>query len=150
MSKPTIRFATPEDFDEVLALLLKMHREIAIAPLNLEKASEEIKRLLAQGTVIVSEDTRIRGTIALDRNNWFYSDQWFLSDVWFYVDPKHRKGGHASRLIDAAIESKEALAQKLAERNLRLIIGVQSEVDPATKMKMLNRKMNLFGGMFIH
>lgn len=141
---PNVRVAQPDETDAVFENLLPMHKETAVASLNKTKAYEEVDRLVKQGSVIVSEDSGgIRGSIGLYMPQWWYSDDTFLSDRWFFVHPAHRKGGHASRLIDGAKMAADALG-------VPLVLGVQTQVDPATKLKMFNRKMTLFGGAFIY
>ena len=141
---PDVRLARPGESQAVYDALLPMHGETAVASLNAEKAFAEVDRLVSQGTVLVSvQDGEIRGSVGLYMPDWWYSDEVFVTDRWFFVHPAHRKSGHASRLIDGAKTVSDTL-------NVPLVLGIQTTVDTATKMKLFNRKMTLFGGAFIH
>jgi N-acetylglutamate synthase-like GNAT family acetyltransferase len=87
----TIRRATTADFDGII--------EIDLRPALLRKERERIAAALARGGVLVAErDGKIVGVVDLDDHFFGYAFVPLLA-----VSRAHRRGGVASRLLEAAI-----------------------------------------------
>jgi hypothetical protein len=88
----------------VFQLLQMMHQETPHAPLSLPKARAFLHRIQHEGYVLVSvtPEGRLAGTLGLQvQSPWFSEESW-LSDTWLFVHPECRRTPHCRMLIRAA------------------------------------------------
>lgn len=130
---PTVplRQACLDDLDEVCALLRGMHAEVAMAPLCEEKMIAAVQDAIRHGLVMLSfaEDGAAVGTCSVLATEHWYSRSLFVGDLWFYVDPRHRRGGHARTLLRAIKVYAKAI-------KLPLMVGV---IGPPDRIKVKAR-----------
>lgn len=126
-----IRRATPDDLPRLLELAALMHAESRFRVYRF--VPEKVEALLAQaiegalpGVVFVAERDQVvvGGAIGLCTEQWF-SDQLVAQDLAIFMDPRHRGGMAAARLIAAFVEW--AGAQGAVTTELGINTGVEVE-----------------------
>lgn len=139
-----IRRARVADTDDIFRLLLAMHHENGVAPLDAGKVYGTIRDLIETGTVLVAEqDGTLLGSVAWSEQAYWYSQKMRLSEWWFYVHPDHRRSGAARGLIEAA----KVVAVKAG---MPCEINLSSPVKLGVKMRFLRRLgLQLIGATFI-
>ncbi len=92
-------------------LLIAMHGEIGIAPLDVETAMAAAFVAISEGhSFMAMEDGELVGSIAMTtRPIWYSRDHTMLMDAWFYVMPDKRFGLVGGRLLRAARDEGKAL-----------------------------------------
>lgn len=81
-----------ELFKEVFGLILELHAEVGVAPLNPKKYGDQCYSVISQGmTFVARADGVAVGTIGLIEDPFWYSDWSFLHDKWLYVRPEFRR-----------------------------------------------------------
>lgn len=138
-----LRVATLSDFPGVLALLMEMADETAMALANWDKVGAKLSKLLSESNVIVADkDGRIVGSVGLEHTSWWYSDEGYLADRWTFVTKSERKGLTAARLIKFARNYANA-------QGLPLAMGVWTKDDTARKNSLFRRYLRPIGEMFM-
>ncbi len=114
-----VRLATKDDTKALFVLLSEMHKEMAIAPLHIEKAALSIAEGIENGEVLVALDAKgkLIGTIGVIETSWWYSDETHLSDRFFFTARSERGDEVGKALLEAVTMFSES-------RNLPLIITV--------------------------
>lgn len=99
-------------FVDVYALTLALHRQGGHAPLDNDKASAAVYRVLQEGMAWIARDQTGEpiGTLALTELAYWYSQATYLEGAWFYVRPEWRAGRVGVALLKAA--RAEAQARK--------------------------------------
>lgn len=147
MSSPSVvRFAGIDDFNEVWALMRMSYSENAVFPLAIRKASECVKRALRheQGAigVIGTDEGVLEGLAFLSIGTFWYSEAPHLEEYMVYVQPDHRKSGHAKALLDW-------MEQQVEETGLPLMTGVFSNSPRnEAKCRLYNRRFPKLGEFF--
>ena len=133
----TIRVATPDDFDDIVALIGLMHVENGRAPLSASK----VERLAARGTNrdkaivgVIGAPGAIEASIGLFIESFWYSDAPLLGDLWNFVHPDHRRSTHAKTLIDWAKSMSDAM-------DIPLGMGVMSISRIPQKVALYERRL---------
>lgn len=100
-----------QSFVEQYQLMLQLHPEGGLAPLNTKKLAHAVYNALAHGIVFVARNGKGEavGTLAMAELTYWYSDETFLSDIWFYVLPKYRKGAVGRKLMQAVRKEADNL-----------------------------------------
>lgn len=95
--------------EEVGFLLVQMHREAGLAPINFGKLATAIHAEIRDGWVFNarSADGDLVGSIGLHKGEHWYSDDSFLCDRWNYVVIPHRRGLVGRALTEAAVGEAE-------------------------------------------
>ena len=138
-----IELATSADFEGVCDLLRAMHAENGVGRVNEAKARGVISQNIESGGCLISRQRGvIVGSVAIYRDQWWYSDETAFFDRWFFVHPDNRDKGHAERLIAAL---------KAAARNtgLPMVLSVGTTVDALPKLRFFKKHLTPFGGSFI-
>jgi GNAT superfamily N-acetyltransferase len=142
---PGLELATVDDIGDLVEFLRGLHAECGIGPLNIPKATENI-RLCMPDRLGVTAVSRVNGDIVaavglLTDTPW-YGDQVFLKDLFFFVHPAHRHSLHAQRLL---------LFAKQAARSVRLslILTVLTNKDTAAKERFFGRHLRSGGRFFV-
>lgn len=134
-----VRVGTPEDLDQIMALVQMMHDEIGITQLNLSRVLPEVYGALNldRGIMGVIGDPggQIEGAILLRMGTLYYSDEEVLEDKGLFVLPDYRasRGGRGGLLIDFAKKAARELG-------IPLLMGIQNDVDAEGKMRLYKRK----------
>jgi GNAT superfamily N-acetyltransferase len=147
MSSPSVvRLANADDFVEVWALMRMSYAENAVFPLARRKAQECVKRALryehgAIG-VIGSKEGVLEGLAFLCIGTFWYSEAPHLEEYMVYVQPDHRKSGHAKALLDW-------MEKQVNETGLPLMTGVFSNsARNEAKCRLYSRKFPKLGEFF--
>lgn len=154
--KPSnVRLAMPEDEDAIFNLLAEgLFNENGAFSLSKEKSRNFIRQAVNhEGGIIgvIEEGGQIVGSIGMNLDSFWYSDDWYISEYWNYVKPQYRKSigtefkrsDYAKNLID--------FAKWCAERmNLVLNIGILSTQRTEAKQRLYQRKLTVAGAFFFH
>jgi GNAT superfamily N-acetyltransferase len=98
-----IRRAGIGDLPEVMRLLVRFHKENGLCPLNPEKVSNRVGRLLRNGDLIVAEmGEGLAGILGLAESEYWYGDERYLVDQFFYVEPEFRAENVGTELMAEA------------------------------------------------
>lgn len=147
-----LRIATPTDIELIGDLLRLMHTEIGIGRANEAKARVAVTDIVNKGQCIVAtKGGKIVGSIGLALTSFWYSSDVFMIDQWFFVHPEFRadkneggeNAGHASKLVEAAKAAADL-------RGVPLVIQVGSTKDTMAKVRWFSKRMQPFGGAFVH
>jgi GNAT superfamily N-acetyltransferase len=131
----TVRIASMDDRDGMLALLDLMHAENGVASLCRPKMESALDRGLRRDRAligVVGEPNDIRASIGLFLHQWWYSNDWHAEDCWNFVHPQHRKSTHAKELLTFAKKAADDLG-------IQLLIGVLSTERTQAKVKLYER-----------
>lgn len=95
--------------EEIGFLLVRMHQEAGLAPINFAKLATAIHAEIRTGWVYNArgDDGDLVGSIGLHRVEHWYSDDSFLCDRWNYVAIPQRGGGVGKALAEAAAGEAE-------------------------------------------
>ena len=119
-----VRPAVPEDIVSILTCLRKglneVIHDVPVPEPDLPYAMQAMLDLIAQGLVHVTINTNghVAGLIALSINVW----PWvapsnraghYLTNIHFWVERPYRRGGTATKLLDAAKETADRLGLPL-------------------------------------
>lgn len=102
-----IRKGTLDDIEAVMRLGHQLHKESSYdhVTFNPEKAAATCKLLIEHGFMVVAEiDGEIVGGMMGDTTAMWYTDDLIGIDYSLYVDPAHRNGLIAARLVVKFIE----------------------------------------------
>lgn len=100
-----IRTATPDDIDDVMALLRLMHHENGRGPLDEAKVRAAVLRGAHKQRAfigIIGEPGVPQATIGLFVESFWYTQAEHLNDLWNFVHPGFRRSSHARDLIEWA------------------------------------------------
>lgn len=98
-----------QSFIDVFTLLVELHKEGGFAPMNSQKAAEQVYSVLQQGMTLLARNERGEpvGVLPLIEVDFWYSDETFLFGKSFYVKPRYRRGRVGVELLKAAREEGE-------------------------------------------
>lgn len=100
-----IRTATPDDVDDVMALLRLMHHENGRGPLDETKVRATVLRGAnkQRGFIgLIGEPGVPQASIGLFIGSFWYTEAEHLADLWNFVHPGFRRSSHARDLIEWA------------------------------------------------
>src|SRR6266576_4095419 len=151
MSSPSIvRVAISDDFSEVFRLLMESYAENALFKLARTKVTWFVKRALNPES-ISPEDTGTRGIsgvigsigdldglVFLTVGSFWYSNDFHLEEMMIFVDPRHRKSGHAKALVGWMKSQSDIL-------RLPLITGILSTQRMEAKCRLYQRMLPKIG-----
>lgn len=140
----SIEFRLAEDRDgpAIFDMLLVMHGEVALAPINTGKVARTVAYVIEHGIGIVGErDGEVVASAGLILDDWWYSDQQFLRDLWMYVRPEHRRSTAADGLLRHARKAAELWG-------LPLVVSVFGTKESDRKIKWMSRRLEMMGGLF--
>lgn len=132
-----MRLAIHDDVDEIVALGAKMHAEsprFSKFPYNEAKLATLAHHLIGwkDGLILVCEDElhTIVGMYVGVVSDHYFSDARYATDLLLYVDPKHRGGLCAVRMIRAFAEWAKGRGA------LEIAPGCSTEVEPQKVRKL--------------
>ncbi len=154
MSSPSVvRIAGHKDFAEVWRLLMDSHSENALFPLAEDKVRWFVNRLIYPDS-IPPDDAGIRGVIGvigpigsaeglvfLAIGSHWYTHALHIEEYMVYVDPRHRKSGHAKALVGW-------MKQQVELTGLPLLTGIQSTSRTEAKCRLYQRMLPKIGEFF--
>lgn len=135
----SVRTAAEADIDEILRLARAMHAEsprYRNLPFSEARTEEVARRLIAapEAVVLLAETAEgVVGVLAAFVAEHIFSDVLYAADVAVFVEPIHRGGTAAVRLLHAY----EAWAKGLGVRES--VLGVSTEVTEARTVSMYQR-----------
>jgi len=142
-----VRIATEKDEKELLSLLMnKLYYENGTFGVCPEKVIATIKHATqGNGGIIgiIEGNGEIAGTIGMQIDQFWYSDDWYLCELWNFVHPDYRKSEYAKNLIDFG---------KWASEQMKMIlnIGIISTHRTEAKVRLYQRKLTPVGMFFMH
>jgi GNAT superfamily N-acetyltransferase len=152
-SASSVRIAGPDDYQEIWRLLLQGHNENGIFTLSPRKVAWFLTRALLPET-IPPGDTSTRGVIgvigevgALEAlvfvtiGEYWYSDDKFIEEFLVYVDPEHRRSGHADALL-------KWMKKQVELTGLPLMTGIVSNHRTEAKCRLYRRNLPKAGEFF--
>jgi hypothetical protein len=143
---PGVRFATPEDEEQIFALLMLLHSENGMFGVNDEKVRAGIQwgtRRKGGLIWVTPERPRIVATMGMLIVQDWYSDDDYLLERWNYVHPKYRKSNYARKLIEQAKWTSNLL-------KLPVQIGINSFDRTEGKVRLYARHMACVGAFFMY
>lgn len=155
MSAPSVvRIAKPEDYQDIWRLFLMVHRENSLFPLAADKVEFFLRRVLFSDQIPLG-DTGPRGVIGvigslgslegfvfLTIGEYWYSTSKHIEEMSVFVDPEHRKTGHAQALI-------EWMKEQVELTNMPLVTGILSNERTEAKCRLYRRMLPKIGEFFM-
>ena len=149
-----VRLATMRDAASLLELMRKAHEEQPIAPFCDASVQRTISAAIQstsgkKGIIgVIDGKNGIEGYILAFITPWWFSDEakpsgWRLEELTNFVHPDHRQGAHAKHLIQFAKWAAENI-------NLILIMGIMTNGRLSSKIRLYERQVTPFGGLFFH
>ena|SRR5712675_1124810 len=149
-----VRIAGPQDYDEVWRLLMASHAENGIFPLAEDKVRWFVNRILYPET-IPANDTGTRGVMgvigpvgaALEAivfiviGTFWYSGDKHLEEMTVFVDPNHRRSGHAVALLNW-------MKAQVELTGLPLMTGILSNHRTEAKCRLYQRQLPKMGEFY--
>ena len=146
----SVRVATPQDLDGVMALCMQVAKENGIFQPDVQKVVNDIWPTLHQADgligVIGPVGGELEGMVILKLGSLWYSSDRIVEERFVFVPPKFRKasGGRARRLC----QFTKRVADEL---NMPLIIGVLSNSRTNGKMRLYESEFGPpAGGFFLY
>ena len=132
---PDVKLAMPEDFPELMRLMLSANDEIGSYAPSMNKMSNlAAMHFNGSGAIIGlihKPNGKCLGIIALMVSQPWYSDEFWLEEMLLFVEPESRKSTYAKQLM--------IFAKKAAEKlGLELRIGINTTVELDRKSTRLN------------
>ena len=149
---PGVRFASPQDEDQIFALLMLLHSENGWFSVNDEKVRKGIQvATRRQGGFIWVIDEgwftpgrpRVVATLGMLIVADWYSDDEYLLERWNYVHPKYRKSNYARKLIEQAKWTSDQM-------KLPVQVGINSFDRTEGKVRLYARHMPCVGAFFMY
>lgn len=134
--------------DGLFDLLMLMHEENGMAPVNKDKTREVLQRGLMQHRAVIGAigtPEKVEGAVGLYISQWWYSDEHQLEDLFNFVRPDNRRSDHAKRLLSFATQVSDQL-------KIPLLMGVLSTERTAAKVRLYERRLphEMAGALFFH
>lgn len=146
----TVRLAGPADEDALFHLLMLAHQENGLLALSEEKVRQVLRAMLARGSgrwgmigIIHGPDGSAIGSVGVELETFWYSDEWYLGERWNYVHPDHRQSSHAEDLIQFSKWAADTLGVVLE-------MGIISTIRTEAKVRLYRRQMKQVGAFFVH
>lgn len=151
-----VRLAVHEDEEPVMALLHRMHPEMAMRQPNGEPIpmDEDLVRSMVHRAIIpnrnridswigiIGEQQELYASVHLSIESPWYSRWPIMQDNWLYVAPEHRRSHFADALIDFAKQAADAAG-------VTLNLGHMSPGREAAKGRLYRRHFgNPIGNLF--
>lgn len=152
----TVVPALPNDEDAVFAMLLQLHDENGIFPVDEVRVREFIRGATGgtnHGLIgVIRGDAGLEASVGLVIDQWWYTLKYCLSERWVFVSPaarsrpefdrKRGEKGHATLLMEWA----QWCAQQF---RVPLQMGIMSTQRTEAKERLYRRKMTPVGSLFM-
>ena len=142
----TVRWATPDDKNDVFKIALHAHSEIGIFPFSVEKFQALWATYTDQmggACGVIGEPGQLQGAVFLGVSTTFYSDELYLSDRFLFVYPAYRKSTNARDLV----EFSKYIAR---EMEMKLLMGITTLEKTRQKVEFYERQLGApVGAVFL-
>lgn len=142
---PVVRYATPADYDQIIAMSEELHLENGHGNIDYDIAEKAIMDAInRQQSIIgiIGPVGAIEGIIFLRFASFWFSRDIFAEELFMYVPPEYRKTGNARALLTFAKHAADRLG-------LPLMIGVLSSHRTKAKLKLYSKHFGeAAGGYF--
>ena len=133
-----IRFARPDEIDDLIVLCRDLAQENAIGPMKENMVRHWIEKCVARdgGFIgVIGDEGRIEGAMCMKFGHMWYSDDlWWIEDLFHFVHPDYRTSNNANDLLDWAIWWKDQL-------QIPLMLGIVSNERTKAKIRLYERKL---------
>jgi len=148
-----VRIAGPQDYDEVWRLLMASHAENGIFPLDEDKVRWFVNRIIYPETISLNDTgTRgvagvigpvqaLEGIVLIVIGTFWYSGAKHLEEMTLFVDPNHRRSGHAVALLNW-------MKAQVQATGLPLMTGILSNHRTEAKCRLYQRQMPKLGEFY--
>lgn len=156
MACPSIvRFAKPDDRQEIWRLFLQGHRENGQFTLAPEKVDYYLQRALQpdmipiwdtgpRGAVgVIGDVGKLEGLVLVFIGSYWYTHDRHLEEYLVYVDPECRKSMHARALVNWMKDQTD-------QTGLPLVTGIISNERTQTKCALYGRLLPKVGEFFLY
>ena len=145
---PVVRYATPEDYPQIIALGEELNAENGHSSIDYDQAEAAIiEAILVKRAMIgvIGDVGKISGIVMLRFASFWNSRDMFLEELFLYVPPEHRKSANAKTLLHFACDTADSLG-------LPLLIGVLSSIRTKAKLRLYERHLGapVGGYFFVH
>lgn len=144
MTESIVRVAQPSEEQDVMRLCRSLHEENGIFDIDEDMVRAMLLRAFnRQGGIIgvIGEPGHLEAAIYMLLSHHWYSREPHLEELFNYVVPEFRKTSHAKSLIAFAKRCSE-------EMNLKLVIGVVSNIRTEAKVRLYQRQLGTPAGAF--
>lgn len=152
MSSPSVvRIAGPDDYSEVWRLLRQSHTESGLFSFSVRKVSALLNTVIdprglksdRAGSLIgvIGPEHALEGLVLLVTGCFWYSEDQHLEEYMIYVDPPHRRSGHAKALVSW-------MKGRVEVTGLPLITGILSTHRTEAKVRLYERMLPKIGAFF--
>jgi GNAT superfamily N-acetyltransferase len=152
MTSPSVvRLAIPADHQDLWRCFLQAHNENSLFQLDPAKVDWMMSRALngaplgdtgPRGIIgVIGKVGRIEAFVFLLIGQFWYSSEHHLEELVVFVDPEHRKSGHAQAIITWMKEQVE-------KTGLPLMTGVMSTHRTEAKVRLYSRMLPKVGAFF--
>jgi hypothetical protein len=150
-----VRYARPEDKQEVWRLFLQAHNENGAFSLAADRVDWFINRAVKpqlipqwdmgpRGVIgVIGDVGRLEGLVFVCIGNFWYSDQKHLEEYIVYVDPECRRSRHAQSLIRWMKQQSDRL-------DVPLLTGVISNERTHAKCELYGRMLPKAGEFYLY
>jgi hypothetical protein len=147
MTETIVRLANPQDEEGLMEHARMLHGENGLFPLSEQKAHGIILRALEKrGAIIgvIGDAGSLEASICLSLDQPYYSEAFQLTELWnFVAPPRHKRAGHAKRLIEFAKHCSDHM-------QLPLSVGILSNSRIEAKQRLYERQLEPAGVFFVH
>ncbi len=145
-----LRYAAPQDEEELFELLLLLHGENGIFSVNHAKVRAGIRYATQHqgGLIFVNKGPRIVATLGLGITMDWYSDDEYFSERWNFVHQEHRRTNYARMLLEQAKYVSDYFSRN--GKKMPLQVGINSCERTDAKIRLYARHMPCIGAYFMH
>ena len=135
--------ATRNDARDIFRLLMEMYEDVGMAGLSGVKVANTINTLLDNGAIFIVRDAKdeLVGSIGVNRQSFWYSEDDHFADYWTYVRKNARKSRAIFLLLNAVRDHARC-------QGLPLFMGVLTPKDAERKNRLFRRYMTPVGELF--
>ena len=145
---PHVRIAVAEDEPAIMAMCRRLHAEIGLFSLQVDKVRDVIRKCFNRAGVIVGvigKVGRLEASTCLIISDYYYTDDWHLAELWNFVDAPYRAG---TRNAEALINFGKTCAEQMG---CPLLTGIITSNQTAGKVRLYRRLLGSpTGAFFIH
>lgn len=148
MNEPVVRYATPADYPQIIALSEDLHAENGHQEIDYDIAELAIMEGINRKQSIIGvigDVGKIEGIIFLRFAAFWYGRQMYMEELFCYVPPEYRKTPNARTLLSFAKHAADRL-------DLPLMIGVLSSHRTKAKLQLYHKHFGepVGGYFFLH
>lgn len=153
-SPSTVRLAVADDYQEIWRLLLHSHKENGAFALAPQKVEWLVQRALfpdliplgdtgSRGIIgVIGPIGSLEGLVFMTIGTYWYSNEPHLEELMVFVDPEHRRSGHAQAFLHWMSNQVEAT-------KLPLVTGIISNIRTEAKCRLYRRLLPKWGEFFL-